>query len=127
MGAKRRKNEFFILPDRGWVEGIVLFGFVFLQKRTKTYAEVRLAALLNHERIHVRQWLEMLLIPFLLWYSIEFLIRWGQYRNWQQAYRNISFEREAYAQERNPDYLSGRRCFAWTAYLHYSPQSARRK
>lgn len=127
MRLKRRKNEFFILPNRGWVEGIVLFGIVFLQKQTKNYTDAHLASLLNHERIHVRQWLEMLLIPFLIWYGMEFLIRWGQYRNWQQAYRNISFEREAYAQDRNPDYLSKRRRYAWTAYLRVSNQSARRK
>jgi hypothetical protein len=71
----------------------------------------------NHESIHVRQQKEMLILFFLLWYGLEFLVRLLQYRSWDGAYRNISFEREAYANEGDAGYLGKRRCYSWTGYL----------
>ena len=80
--------------------------------------------LLNHERIHTRQMQEMLVVGFYLWYFIEWLIRLTQKGN---AYRNISFEQEAYTHERNPNYLKNRKLYAWTKYLfkrntHHRPK-----
>ena len=74
--------------------------------------------LLIHEEIHSRQQKEMLVVFFFLWYGLEFLFRLIQYRNWDKAYRNISFEREAYANQNNTGYLSERRKFAWFNYLN---------
>lgn len=71
----------------------------------------------NHEEIHSRQQKEMLVLPFFLWYGIEFLVRLVQYRDWIMAYRNISFEREAYANERRIDYLSQRKAWAFVKYI----------
>lgn len=73
--------------------------------------------LLNHEEIHSRQQKEMLILLFFVWYVLEFTIRLCQYRNWHDVYRNISFEREAYANEYNLDYLTTRKRFAWFNYL----------
>ena len=74
--------------------------------------------LMNHEMIHYYQQREILVLPFFLWYGVEFLFRLIQYRNWKKAYRNISFEREAYANEVNYDYLRNVRVrFAWIKYL----------
>ncbi len=70
---------------------------------------------MNHERIHVRQQLEMLLIPFFLWYGIEYLILRLKY-NHDRAYRNIVFEREAYAMEYNLDYLKSRKIWSFTRF-----------
>ena len=72
---------------------------------------------LNHEEIHSRQQKEMLVLPFFLWYGLEFIFRLLQYWSWHTAYRNISFEREAYANENNLGYLPERRRFAWIHYL----------
>ncbi len=73
---------------------------------------------MNHEMIHYYQQREILVLPFFLWYGVEFLFRLIQYRNWKKAYRNISFEREAYANEVNYDYLRNVRVrFAWIKYL----------
>lgn len=69
--------------------------------------------LLRHERIHGRQQKEMLLILFYLWYVIEWFVRLP----WGNAYRNISFEREAYQNQYNPKYLENRHFWAWTKYL----------
>ncbi len=60
---------------------------------------------INHEKIHARQQIELLIIPFYFWYGIEFLIRLIQYKNRDEAYRDISFEREAYTNEKDLDYL----------------------
>src|SRR5690606_40744118 len=71
--------------------GITLFPFVFLKDRSFKEDLV----LVNHERIHLKQQLELLVLPFYLIYCLEFLVRLFQYKSWHLAYRNISFEREA--------------------------------
>lgn len=67
-------------------------------------------SLINHERIHTAQMLEMGILPFYIAYVVEWLVRLLMRGN---AYRNISFEREAYAHERDLDYLEHRRHYAW--------------
>lgn len=73
--------------------------------------------LINHEKIHIKQQLELLWLPFFIWYFVEYLVRLVQYRNWNIAYRNISFEREAYQNEYNPNYLLTRERFSFFKYL----------
>jgi len=72
---------------------------------------------MNHERIHLRQHLEMLVVFYYLWYGIEYLIRLIQFCDSRQAYRNISFEREAYANEKDLDYLKKRPFWSFKGYL----------
>ncbi len=71
---------------------------------------------LNHERIHTRQQCEMLFVFFYLWYGVEWVVRFIIHRNLMRAYLNISFEREAYAHERDLGYLHSRPLFAWWKY-----------
>lgn len=68
---------------------------------------------LQHEDIHWAQEKEMLILPFFLWYVIEFLIRLIIYRDWDKAYKNILFEREAYTHQEDPDYIKIRKHYAW--------------
>lgn len=77
-------------------------------------------ALINHEKIHDAQQRELLYLPFYLLYVVEWVVRLFQYRDFPKAYRNISFEREAYAHGGDLDYLSERRRFAWRRYLFRS-------
>ena len=70
--------------------------------------------LMNHERIHTAQMREMLFVPFYIVYLVEWLVRLMMRGN---AYRNISFEREAYDNQRDPDYLRHRRHYAWLRYM----------
>nr|WP_298897469.1 hypothetical protein [uncultured Psychroserpens sp.] len=100
------------LVPKGYV-GITIFPFVFLKYNYLKTNET----LLNHERIHLRQQLEMLVFPFYIFYVVEFLIRWIRLRNWNKAYRRISFEKEAYTQEKNLDYLKSRPFFGFVSYL----------
>ena len=69
----------------------------------------------NHEKIHWRQQLEMLIIFFYFWYLIEWFIKIFFYG--KQAYMNISFERESYANENNLDYLKTRKWYSWMKYI----------
>lgn len=71
----------------------------------------------NHERIHTAQQRELLFVPFYILYGIEWLIRIFMYRNRDLAYRNISFEREAYANGHDLSYLPRRRHYSWLGYL----------
>jgi len=63
---------------------------------------------MNHERIHLRQQLELLVLPFFVWYGLDYLVKLIRYRNKNKAYRNVIFEREAYENEKNLDYLKSR-------------------
>lgn len=93
--------------------GLAAFPFVLVKKAG--YKENRI--FINHEKIHLRQQLELLIVPFFLWYSLEFLIRWCYYKDKNVAYRNLSFEREAYANESNLEYLETRSFFRFLKYL----------
>lgn len=101
----------YIVP-RGYV-GITIFPFMFLKyKALKDNLR-----LINHEKIHLRQQIELLVIPFFIIYGFEFLVRLCQYRNWNMAYRNISFEREAYKNEWNLEYLKKRSFWNFIYYF----------
>ncbi len=93
--------------------GLTIFPFMFLKFQGLKENKV----LINHEKIHLRQQLELLIVPFFILYIVEFSIRLIKYKNWQLAYRNISFEREAYKNEKNLDYLNSRPLFAFVNYF----------
>ena len=71
---------------------------------------------INHEKIHLRQQLELLLLPFMLWYFISFFILLLRGNSGYKAYRNIIFEKEAFDNMYNLDYLKGRRIFSFMKY-----------
>lgn len=89
--------------------GITLYPFIFLKQKTPR--------ILLHERIHIRQQLETGIIFFYLWYGIEFLIKFILLKDFMVAYRNISFEREAYMFEDDEEYLKQRKLFKWIKFL----------
>lgn len=93
--------------------GLAVFPFVLVKKAG--YKENPI--LINHEKIHLRQQLELLIVPFFIWYSLEFLLRWYQYKDCYLAYRNLSFEREAYANQSNLEYSKTRKYFSFLNYL----------
>jgi hypothetical protein len=96
-----------ILPIKGYT-AINLFSLVFVRKEYNPISN----RIKNHEAIHTAQGKELLWIFFYLLYVTEWLIRLIQYRDRKLAYRNISFEREAYANDRNFDYLKNRKCYS---------------
>lgn len=100
------------LVPKGYT-GMTLFPFVFLKYAFLKGDKV----LINHEKIHLRQQLELLIVPFYIFYLTEFLVRLIQFKNWHRAYHHISFEREAYENEAQLDYLERRPFWFFRKYL----------
>lgn len=101
----------FLIP-KGY-RGLTFFPFVVL--RFKSGKNDLL--LLNHERIHIRQQLELLVIPFYIWYFIDFGYKLWLYKDKKLAYRNIIFEKEAYKNENDLDYLKKRSFWEFLKYI----------
>lgn len=124
---KIKYNNF--IPFKGFF-AICLFGTIYIRnfnKNIKVYANI-----INHEGIHLCQMEDF--IPnkdfkkwktilggciFYILYFIEWLIKLiisaftlGKVK----AYRSISFEQEAYNNERNYEYQKSRKRFAWYNY-----------
>lgn len=90
-----------LTPFKGYV-AMTIFPFIFARKEYKPLTE----RTINHESIHLKQQIELLVLPFFLWYGIEWVVRLIQYRNFKETYRNVSFEREAYENEWDDEYLA---------------------
>ncbi|MFJ1474907.1 hypothetical protein ACILE9_11690 [Capnocytophaga cynodegmi] len=88
---------------------ITLYPFIFVRERM----DKNNAVLINHECIHLRQQAELLVVFFYLWYLLDFLWKYAKYRNREKAYQNIIFEKEAYSNESNLEYLKVRKCFGF--------------
>lgn len=105
--------RFFKIFMAPWVSGIALFPFVLIKNEHLSKNSV----LINHENIHICQQKEMLVIFFYIWYGLEYLIRWIQTGSKLEAYKNISFEREAYAHQHDQSYIRHRRFWAHIRWL----------
>jgi hypothetical protein len=92
--------------------GMALFPFILV----KTHELKTNRVIINHENIHLRQQLELLLIPFYILYLLNYLLNLLYYMKHDKAYRNIIFEREAYINERNQGYLEQRKFWAWAQF-----------
>lgn len=114
---------------------ITLFAWVF----TKWSEKEARQSTINHECVHARQWIEltvasgfliwfgMLLfgysawwlllsvMTFYIWYVLEFVVKWfyGSIMGNYNAYKNISFEREARLSEKDNNYLENSGYFGW--------------
>ena len=88
---------------------INLFGILFAPKGASISART-----VNHEAIHTAQMKEMLYVFFYLWYLVEWIIRLFGKGN---AYKNISFEKEAYHHDHYKSYLRNRKPYSWFRYL----------
>lgn len=95
-----------IIPLRGFT-AINICGVLFVRKSSAVTPR-----LLNHEAIHTAQMREWLYVMFYVLYVLEWLVRLVQYRSAHTAYRNISFEREAYGNQLNMTYLEKRQHYA---------------
>ena len=97
-------------PKRIWfnprIRGTAVWPFIAIAKHVP---DVHLPRIINHEKIHHRQQLEMLYIPFFIWYFLSLLLPNG--------YREMSLEQEAFDNDDNLDYLKTRKPYAWVKYL----------
>ena len=117
------RNKYIPFPG---FKAINLFGVLFVKNNAKIDDVT-----INHEAIHSRQFVELMVLfavatvfirwwlpafapfAFYIWYVLEWLVRLPK----GNAYRNISFEREAYDNEKNLSYLDTRKPFNWMKYL----------
>ena len=120
-----------MLPPEGYL-AINLFGLILCRKGDKSRIDERTV---RHEAIHTAQMKNMLYSLFYIWYGIEWFIKlWfcigeakvnykyrikkGFLSMWgTTAYHNLSFEREAYQNHDDLNYLSNRKFFAHVKYI----------
>lgn len=125
-----------IIPLKGY-QAITIWPFIFARKSAKPLKMHEE----NHEKIHLRQQLEVIILSAAIiavlilifgwswwWmllslgvyyagYGIDYAIRYIAYGSPKEAYRNISTEQEAYMNERDIQYLRDRKPFAWAKYI----------
>ena len=100
-----------IIPSN--YRSLTIWPFIFI---TNKYLK-KDAKLINHEKIHLKQQKELFWIFFFIWYSIEYLIFLIKYKNHNTAYHSISFEKEAYLNEHNFNYLKHKKRYSFLKYL----------
>lgn len=127
----------YIIPFKGYL-AMCVFPFIFVRKdvRNLTVNDI------NHEKIHGMQQIETHILALILavllaavglfswwWvlvsplvyfalYGLEYIIRWICYGfETRDAYRNISFEQEAYLNENDLTYIKNRHLFASWKYI----------
>jgi len=88
------------------IAGITLWPIIHLEKNPGKET-------LNHEAIHMAQIYELLIIFFYIIYLANFFLLFLKKRNYDYAYENILFEKEAYLNEKNLVYLKTRKIFSW--------------
>ena len=82
--------------------GMAIFPFILLKNLKLKQDE----SIINHEKIHLRQQLELLILPFYILYLFNYFINLIRYKEHHKAYLNIVFEKEAYRNELTMEYLT---------------------
>ncbi len=94
-------------------KAVTVFPFIFVRSKEDVKPWI-----INHERIHIRQQLELLLVGAVILYIIEFLYALIILRlPWNEAYLWNSAEQESYRNQNNFDYLEHRKLFFQFKYL----------
>ena len=91
------------------VGGITLWPFIIFREAPSEVDE-------RHERIHLKQQAELLVLGFYAVYVYDWLRNRARGFTSTDAYMLIRFEQEAYANERDPQYLAKRKPWAWLDY-----------
>ena len=97
------KNK--LIPFKGFI-AITFFGTIWTRKEKLNDVTI------NHEAIHIKQEKELLYLFFYLIYLFEWLFKSIYYLNFYRGYKEVSFEKEAYSNEKNLDYLKTRKKFS---------------
>ncbi|MCX2582682.1 hypothetical protein [Pedobacter sp. MR22-3] len=93
--------------------GMAIFPFILLKnERLKQDQDI-----INHENIHLRQQLELLILPFYILYLVNYLINFIRYQEHRKAYLSIVFEKEAYHYESDINYLKKQNWYGWIKLL----------
>ena len=92
------------------INGITLFPFIIVNDKTN-------AILINHEKIHLAQQKELYILPFYFLYLKYYCKNRKLYKGYL-SYMNICFEKEAYENQDNLDYLKTREKKAYKKYIN---------
>ncbi len=98
----------------GFASAISLWPFIILKTQDQKWDKVTL----NHERIHLRQQLELFVLPFYFIYLVHYLLLRFNGLSKHSAYLNICFEREAYLYESQSHYLQTRRAYSFLYFCY---------
>lgn len=102
------------IPFRGY-KAMNLFGMLIVRNDMRYKMNFKDY---NHEDIHTAQYKELGFILFLPWYLSELFYNLFVYRfNFHKAYKNVSFEKEAYHYQYDTEYLESRKPFAWYGFI----------
>lgn len=96
--------------------GITLWPFIILQNGIGEMGKRKFAVLINHERIHLRQQIECLVLLFYILYGYYYLRNRIRGMNHLSAYSNIPFEKESYIYEKDITYLKRRGFWGWRRF-----------
>jgi len=112
------KNKF--IPWQGY-KYIFLFGYIFTRSNRLTIDDINPIEI-NHESIHAKQAKYLLWIFFYLFYLIEWIIKFviscfKHVNILDYTYKSISFEQEAYYNEKNLNYLKTSNPYSWIKYI----------
>ena len=102
-------KPWFIVFKKLPANAMAIFPFIIIKWKGQKDDKI----LINHEKIHLRQQLELLILPFYFLYLLNYLTNLLKYKNHHQAYFNISFEKEAYHYENELNYLAHRKWYNW--------------
>lgn len=91
------------------VYAITLYPYIFIKDEGNP-------TVINHEKIHLMQQRELWLVGFYFLYILYWLIGKVKGMSNTGAYHAIPFEREAYANDEDEEYLKNRKRFAWRSY-----------
>lgn len=69
-----------------------------------------------HEKIHWEQYKECLILGFLILYAYYWIKGMMFCKTGEESYYSIPFEKEAYENQDNAEYLISRKAFAWRDY-----------
>lgn len=90
------------------ITAVTLFFWIFIRPE---YADN--SVIIRHEKIHVEQYKETLLLGFFLFYFYDFVKNMIKERSWSVSYRNIRLEKEAYQYQNSEGYIKRRKKFSW--------------
>lgn len=98
----------YLVPKKAVAIAIWPF-IIFKEKRFITRVRI------NHEKIHLAQQKELLVIPFYILYAFNFIFNLIFLK--AHPYYHIVFEIEAYDNQYNVSYLKNRKFWAWTSHF----------
>lgn len=104
-------GRFVSLGDKAMA--LTFYPFIFMRPDTRSHE-----SLLQHEQIHIKQQLELLIIGAWMLYGIEyFYARYIKKLDKRQAYYYTALEQEAHRNSKVPNYLKQRKSYAVLRYV----------